>query len=260
MRVDGQVVVVTGAGSGIGAAMARRFAEEGAAAVVVSDLHRDSAQQVAAQCRGASGAQVGHARGVDVADAEDLRRLIDGVERDIGPIGLFCSNAGLGVRESDPSPATWQRLWDVHVMAHVHAARALVPRMQARRSGWLLSTASAAGLLSQFDAPYAVTKHAAVAYAEWLAIMHGGDGIGVSCLCPGAVDTPMLRAESAERQATVANGMAPMSPEEVADIVVQGLADERFLILTHPQVAQWVQRKAADPERWIRGMRRVQRT
>jgi len=146
------------------------------------------------------------------------------------------------------------------VMAHVHAVRALVPRMQARGSGWLLSTASAAGLLSQFDAPYAVTKHAAVAYAEWLAIMHGGDGIGVSCLCPGAVDTPMLRAESAERQATVANGMVPMSPEDVADIVVQGLADERFLILTHPQVAQWVQRKAADPERWIRGMRRVQRT
>jgi NAD(P)-dependent dehydrogenase (short-subunit alcohol dehydrogenase family) len=194
MRVNDKIVVVTGAGSGIGAAMARRFAAEGAAAVVVADVQPEAAQQVAANCRGPSDIGVGHARRVDVADAADIHRLIDGVERDIGPIGLFCSNAGLGVRESDPPPQTWQRLWDVHVMAHVHAARALIPRMQASGGGWLLSTASAAGLMSQFDAPYAVTRHAAVAYAEWLAIMHGGDGIGVSCLCaaqgggPGAVD------------------------------------------------------------------------
>src|SRR5438874_6002691 len=174
MHVKDRIVVVTGAGSGIGAAMARRFAAEGARAVIVADIDLGSAQQTAAGCRPA----VGRARHVDVADAQDLERLIDDTERDVGPIDLFCSNAGLGVREgSDPTPATWQRLWDVHVMAHVHAARALVPRMRLRGGGWLLSTASAAGLLSQPDAPYAVTKHAAVAYAEWLAIMHGGEGI-----------------------------------------------------------------------------------
>jgi len=258
MRVDDQVVVVTGGASGIGAALARRFAVEGARAVVVADLQLPTAAQVAAQCRDGAGRTVGLARSLDVANAAALQRLVDEVERSVGPIGLFCSNAGLGVREgAHPPPATWQRLWDVHVMAHVHAAEALLPRMKARGGGWLLHTASAAGLLSQPDAPYAVTKHAAVAYAEWLAITHGGAGIGVSCLCPGAVDTPMLRAESPERQAAMAGDAAPMAPEQVADVVVQALADERFLILTHPPMAQWVQRKAADPERWIRGMRRA---
>jgi NAD(P)-dependent dehydrogenase (short-subunit alcohol dehydrogenase family) len=257
MRLTDKTVVITGAGSGIGAAMARRFAAEGARAVMVADLDLVSAREVAAQCTDGSGRCVGTAERVDVADAAEVERLIEHTERTLGPIDLFCSNAGLGARGGTELPAsTWQRLWDVHVMAHVHAARVLVPRMRARGGGWLLSTASAAGLLSQFDAPYAVTKHAAVALAEWLAITHGGDGIGVSCLCPGTVDTPLLRAESAERQAAMASGDAPMSPEAVADIVVQGLAEERFLILTHPQMAQWVQRKAQDPERWIRGMRR----
>lgn len=253
MQVKGQVVVVTGAGSGIGAALARRFAAEGARAIVVADLDLAAAQRVAAECAG-----VGRAARVDVADAADLERLIVDTEAGVGPIGLFCSNAGVGVHGGvDLPPSAWQRLWDIHVMATVHAARALVPRMRERGGGWLLVTASAAGLLSQFDAPYAVTKHAAVALAEWLAIRHGGEGLGVSCLCPGAVDTPLLRAESAERQAAMASGGPPMPPQQVADIVVQALADERFLILTHPEMAQWLQRKAAEPERWIRGMRRA---
>lgn len=143
-------------------------------------------------------------------------------------------------------------------MAHVHAARALVPRMTARpQGGWLLFTASAAGLLSQPDAPYAVTKHAAVAHAEWLAITHGGQGLGVSCLCPGAVDTPMLRAEPEPRLQAMLAGQQPMGADAVAEIVVRGLHDERFLILTHPQLSEWEARKVADRERWIRGMRRA---
>ncbi|MFO1274203.1 MAG: SDR family oxidoreductase [Rubrivivax sp.] len=257
MRVEGKVVVVTGAGSGIGAAMARRFASEGASAVVVADLHLEAAQAVAAECTSRDGNRVGHAHAIDVADADALRALIERVEAAVGPIGLFCSNAGLGLRSGEPVTAeVWQRLWDVHVQAHVTAADALVPRMLARGGGWLLCTASAAGLLTQFDAPYAVTKHAAVAYAEWLSIRYGDEGLGVSCLCPGAVDTPLLRAETPERLASMAAGVAPMSPDAVADAVVQGLAEERFLILTHPQVADWMQRKAAEPQRWIRGMRR----
>lgn len=258
MRVQGQVVVVTGGGSGIGAAMARRFAAEGARAVVVADLQARAAEEVAAQCTGADGAVVGQAQVIDVADAEALQALILRTEGDVGPIGLFCSNAGLGVRPgSMTSQDTWQRLWDVHVMAHVVAAEALVPRMLARGGGWLLATASAAGLLSQFDAPYAVTKHAAVAYAEWLSIKYGDQGLGVSCLCPGTVDTPLLRAEAPQRREAMANGMPPMSPEAVAEVVVQGLADERFLILPHREVGTWMQHKAADPQRWIRGMRRM---
>jgi NAD(P)-dependent dehydrogenase (short-subunit alcohol dehydrogenase family) len=261
VKVEGRTVVVTGAGSGIGAAMARRFAAEGARAVIVADLALDAARAVAEGCRDASGHSVGHAHRLDVADAAATEALIDSVERRHGPIGLFCANAGLGLPGGrEPDAATWQRLWDVHVMAHVHAARVLLPRWHERAAaepkGWLLITASAAGLLSQPDAPYAVTKHAAVAFAEWLAIQHGGEGVGISCLCPGAVDTPLLRAESAERQKLMNAGEAPMPPETVADIVVQGLADERFLILTHPQVAQWVQRKAADPERRIHGIRK----
>lgn len=253
MKVGARVVVATGGGSGIGAALARRFAAEGASAVVVADRDAAAAQAVAAQCAG-----VGHARGLDVTDGAATEALVAEVEATLGPIALFCANAGVGVPEGAyPADVVWQRLWQVHVMAHVHAARALVPRMTARpEGGWLLVTASAAGLLSQPDAPYAVTKHAAVAHAEWLAISHGGQGLGVSCLCPGAVDTPMLRAEPGTRLNAMLAGQAPMGADAVADVVVRGLADERFLILTHPQVGEWEARKIADRERWIRGMRR----
>lgn len=262
MNVTDRTVVITGAGSGIGAALARRFAAEGAKAVVIVDLDLAAATAVAADCRDTSGRVVGVAMPLDVADGAATEALIDEVEARHGPIGLYCANAGLGVRgDTEPDAATWQRLWDVHLMAHVQAARVLLPRMRRRAgtadSGWLLFTASAAGLLSQPDAPYAVTKHAAVAHAEWLAIRHGGEGVGVSCLCPGVVDTPMLRAESAEVQALMNAGEAPLSPEAVAEIVVRALADERFLILTHPQVSEWEARKVADRERWIRGMRRA---
>jgi NAD(P)-dependent dehydrogenase (short-subunit alcohol dehydrogenase family) len=263
MKVDGRTVVVTGGGSGIGAALARRFAAEGARAVVVADLRLEAAQAVAAQCRGPRGEPVGHAAALDAADGAAVERLVDETERAHGPIGLFCANAGVGVPDGPyPADATWQRLWDVHLMGHVHAARALLPRMRPRagtaQAGWLLFTASAAGLLSQPDAPYAVTKHAAVAHAEWLAIRHG-DAVGVSCLCPGAVDTPMLRAEPESRRAAMTAGQAALAPDEVAAIVVRALDEGRFLILTHPQMAQWVRGKAEDPERWIGAMRKAWR-
>jgi NAD(P)-dependent dehydrogenase (short-subunit alcohol dehydrogenase family) len=254
MRVAVRVVVVTGGGSGIGAALARRFAAEGASVVVVADRDAAAAARVAADC-----GAVGHAATLDVRDGAATAALVEQLEARHGPIGLYCANAGLGVPEGAyPADAVWQRQWEVHVMAHVHAARALVPRMTARaEGGWLLFTASAAGLLSQPDAPYAVTKHAAVAHAEWLAIAHGGQGLGVSCLCPGAVDTPMLRAEPEPRLNAMLADQAPMSATEVADVVVRGLDEERFLMLTHPQVGEWEARKIADRERWIRGMRRA---
>lgn len=249
MKLAGAVVVITGGGSGIGAAMAQRFMNEGAAHVVVSDRDADAAQAVA-QAIG------GHAVAADVAQECQTRALIDWAEAHCGPIDLFCANAGMTARGGVELPdAQWQQLWQVNVMAHVHAARALVPRMLKRGRGHLLFTASAAGLLSQFDAPYAVTKHAAVALAEWLSITHGGQGLGVSCLCPQGVDTPMLRAEDDTRRALMSQGL--LSADMVAEAVVRGLEAGDFLILPHPEVAVYMQRRGDDHARWLHSMRRL---
>lgn len=250
MQLQDKLVVVTGGGSGIGAALARRFAAEGARAVVVADRDAAGAQRVAA-------AISGHAAALDVAEPQAIADLVDRVEAQHGAIDLFCSNAGITAIGGPELPdADWLRVMDVNLMAHVRAARALLPRMLARGGGTLLNTASAAGLLSQFDAPYAVSKHAAVAFAEWLSITYGDRGIRVSCLCPGAVDTPLLQAETQARRALLSRGL--MDADAVAGCVVQGLAEERFLILPHGFVQEQVRRKAEDPERWLRGMRRVQ--
>ncbi|MDM0071028.1 SDR family oxidoreductase [Variovorax sp. J31P207] len=250
MELKDKVVVVTGGASGIGAAMARRFVQEGARAVVVADRHGAQAAALATAIGGQSAE-------VDVTVEAELLRLIDQTEARHGAIDLFCSNAGITARGGPELPdADWLRVMDVNLMAHVHAARALLPRMLARGDGYLLQTASAAGLLSQFDAPYAVSKHAAVAFAEWLSISYGGRGIGVSCLCPGGVDTPLLDAETPERRALMAEGI--VSAEAVAQAVVDGLREERFLILPQDFIREQMQRKAADPERWLRGMRRWQ--
>ena len=255
MKLAGKVVVVTGGGSGIGAALCRRFSLEGAARVVAVDLNE-------AEARSVSESVGGLAYGCDVSSEAALVEVIDDVERRVGPIDLFCSNAGLCIQDPDPEDplssdnAMWQRNWDVHVMAHVYAARALAPRMAARGGGWLLNTISAAGLLAQLgNGPYSASKHAAVGLAEALAIQLADKGIGVSILCPQAVRTPM--AVGAEKFAAGVDGI--ISPEEVADCVVEGLGAERFLILPHPQVLEYMRRKGQDYDRWLGGMRRLHR-
>lgn len=250
MQLENKVIVITGGGSGIGAAMARRFAAEKARAIVVADLNLENAQRVAEAIGGI-------ARKVDVANEADIVSLIEATEKDVGPIDLFCSNAGIGLgRGLEASNEEWNTILGVNVLAHVYAARHLVPRMAARGGGYLLNTASAAGLLSQIGSvTYAVTKHAAVSLAEWISITHGDEGIKVSVLCPQAVDTPMIAGTEAGGVAGV-DGI--MSPEAVADVVVEGLAEEKFLILPHPSVREYIQRKAGDYDRWLAGMRKLQ--
>jgi NAD(P)-dependent dehydrogenase (short-subunit alcohol dehydrogenase family) len=250
MDVRDKVVVVTGAASGIGGALARRFAAEGAATVVAADIDGDGAV-AAAEAIG------GVAATVDVAQESAIAALVDETERDVGPIDLFCSNAGIlaigGVEQPDDA---WRRSLDVNVMAHMWAARHLVPRMIERGGGHLLNTASAAGLLIQIGSgPYTMTKHAAVGFAEWLSVTYGDRGIGVSVLCPQAVDTRMTAGIEGGGVAGV-DGM--LSPEAVADAVIEGLRADRFLILPHPEVAEYERRKVADRERWLAGMRRLQ--
>jgi NAD(P)-dependent dehydrogenase (short-subunit alcohol dehydrogenase family) len=253
MELAGRHVVVTGAGRGIGRALALRFADEGARAVVVSDLDEATAQAVAQEAGGlAVTADVGH--------EEDVRALIARAEEANGPIDLFFSNAGITGPSGGPEilDADWDLLWRVNTLSHVWAARALLPGMLERGEGYLASTASAAGLLAQLGAlGYTVTKHAAVAVAEWLSMTYGDRGIRVSCLCPQYVRTPMvtdgeLPVEKLEQVATI------LEPEQVADVVVEGIREERLLILPHPEVGTYMSQRGDDHERWLRGMRRLQ--
>ena len=250
MLVKDRIVVVTGAASGIGRALARRFAAEGAKLVVCSDRNGDGVRAVAEEVGGI-------AFTTDVSKEADIKHMIDTVEAEQGPIDLFCSNAGIGIGGgAEVSDEAWQRIWDINVMAHVWAARHMVPLMAARGEGYLLNTASAAGLLSQIgSAPYAVTKHAAVGLAEWLAITHGDKGIRVSVLAPQAVRTAMT-AGNPDGVASV-DGM--IEPEAVAEACVRAIEAEDFLILPHPEVLEYMRRKAADYNRWIGGMRKLQR-
>lgn len=250
MQLRDKVIVVTGGAKGIGRALCRRFAAEGARGIVVADLDANAASQVAAEIGGLAAA-------ADVGVEAEVVRLVERATATYGPIDLFCSNAGIAVEGSvEASDADWQRIWQVNVMAHVYAARAVLPGMIARGQGYLLQTASAAGLLTQIgSAPYSVTKHAAVSLAEWLAITYADRGIKVSCLCPLGVWTNMLRDTSAG-VGEMLRGSA-IEPEVVAEAVVAGLAEERFLILPHPEVAEFFRRKGDDYERWLRGMRRL---
>ena len=252
MNLKDKVTVVTGGANGIGAALSRRFAQEGAR-VVIGDLEFDKAQSLAAEINGL-------AVKTDVSQEADIINLVQQANAAYGPVDLFASNAGIGGPRGgiEASNEGWQQIWEINLMAHVYAARAVLPQMLERGSGYLLNTASAAGLLSQIGAaPYAVTKHAAVAFAEWLAITYGDRGIKVSCLCPQGVRTRMLEGEVLAGIGQFLRDSA-LDPVAVAETVVQAIATEQFLILPHPEVAKYMQNKAGDYDRWLRGMRKLQ--
>ena len=252
MDIKDRVIIVTGAASGIGKALAERFAKGGARAVVAADLDGAGAEAVAAAIGGLG-------MKVDVSNEAEVQQLVQTATARLGRVDVFCSNAGIIARaDEDASNAQWQRHWDVNVMAHVYAARAVLPQMLERGEGYLVQTASAAGLLSQVNAaPYSVTKHAAVGFAEWLSIAHGDRGIRVSCLCPQGVLTPMLMGKDGMQRAHSFLGAGAVSPELVAEEVVKAMREERFLVLPHAEVLTFMQRKTADYDRWLGGMRRL---
>jgi NAD(P)-dependent dehydrogenase (short-subunit alcohol dehydrogenase family) len=254
VELQDKVVVVTGGASGIGAALCRRFATEGARAVVVADLDADGARAVAEEIGGT-------AASTNVAVEADLHALVAQTVDAHGPIDLFCSNAGIGGGGGIEVPdEQWHLIWQVNTMAHLYAARAVLPTMLARGEGYLLNTVSAAGLLTNLgNAQYSVSKHAALGLAEWLAITYGDAGIRVSVLCPQGVRTPMLLggADIGDDAATMLLAGA-IEPEQVAEVVIEGLRAETFLILPHPEVKDYLQRKTADYDRWLAGMRRLQ--
>lgn len=255
MELRDRVAVVTGGAKGIGFALAEAFLAEGAAGVAVVDLVQADVDAAVARL-GAKA--VGFA--ADVSSREALATIVSRVEVALGPIDLFVSNAGIGTGMGvDATDEAWDRIWKVNVLAHVYAAEAVLPSMLARGEGYLLSTASAAGLLSQIgDLPYSVTKHAAVAVAEWLAITYGDQGITVSCLCPQGVRTDLLANAMGHSSVETVVSQGLLEPAEVAAAVVAGIGTEEFLILPHPEVADYYQRRATDPDRWLKGMSRLQ--
>lgn len=259
MELANRSVVITGAGSGIGRALAERFAAEQPRALILADRDGDAAQEVA---RGIG--ELAHAIEVDVGSEPEVRRLVERAREVAGPLDLFCSNAGIpgpGGGPLEASDEDWERAWRINVMAHVWAARAVLPEMLDRGEGYLISTASAAGILTQVGAMvYSVTKHAAVAVAEWLSITYGDAGIRVSCVCPLGVRTPMLEGaleDSVGGAALLRDEL--LEPAEVAEAVLAGIREERLLIFPHPQVAKYMAFKAGDNERWLDGMRRMVR-
>ncbi len=247
MKVTDKVVVVTGGASGIGRAFCRRFAREGARGITVADINENGALAVADEIKGLG-------LKCDVSHEDDIINVVERTEEKYGPVDLFCSNAGISVRGGlELSNEIWQKMWEVHVMAHVYAARAVIPRMIERGGGFLLNVASAGGLLNTTgSSSYATTKHAAVGLAENIAIMYGDQGIKVSVVCPQAVRTGMTREE-----VSVAAVDGRLEPETVADSVIEALADERFLILPHPEVKTYLERKTSDYDRWLLGMRKL---
>jgi NAD(P)-dependent dehydrogenase (short-subunit alcohol dehydrogenase family) len=247
VEASGRVVVVTGGGSGIGAALCRAFANAGAAVVVVADIDAAAARAVADEVDGVAVC-------ADVTREADVRELVQRTIDGHGRVDIYCSNAGVAVTGGEDAPdADWDRSWEVHVMAHVYAARAVLPAMLERGEGYIVGTASAAALLNHLSsAPYAATKAAALSFMEWLAITYRSRGIRVSALCPQGVRTPML-AEAGDDHFLVAGALEPAA---VAESVVAAVHDERFLILPHPEVQEYFRRKASDYDRWLAGMQR----
>jgi len=254
MKLAGRTAVVTGAGGGIGRALALRCAEEGAR-VAVTDISEESLTRVGEELG------AGHlAVTADVTDQGAVDDLLSRVGSELGPVDVFFANAGVAIGE-DPVETpddVWDLAFSVNVRAHIIAARRLLPGWLDRGEGYFVATASAAGLLTQIgSAPYAVTKHAAVAFAEWLSVTYGDRGIRVSCLCPMGVRTAMLQGGELSHRVVMAAG-AVLEPEQIADAVIEAIDQERFLILPHPEVLTFFQRKAMDYDRWLAGMRRLQ--
>lgn len=266
MDMKDRVAVITGSGRGIGRAIAHRLHAAGARGVVIADVLADDVASTTAEL---NAVRPGTALGVvaDIATPQGNKDLIDKAEAAFGPIDLFFANAGIGAGEYLDTPDdVWDRVMQVNTMSHIYAARLLVPGWLARGEGYFCSTASAAGLLTQIgSAPYAVSKHAAVAFAEWLSVTYGSQGVRVSCLCPMGVNTKLLNGSAEEGAvdtnvgaATVKMAGAVLEPEDVAEVVYQTILAETFLILPHPEVKTFLQRKADDVDRWITGMRRLQ--
>ena len=252
MQIQGKVVIVTGGANGIGRALCRRFAKENAQAVIVADIDSQGTTRIADEIKGL-------AAKCDVSKEAEIQSLVAMATEKFGRVDIFCSNAGIGTGGGPEAPnREWERSWEINVMAHIYAARAVLPQMLARKEGYLLQTVSAAGLLTQIgSAPYSVTKHAALGFAEWLAITYGDEGIRVSALCPQGVKTDMLLKAQFAGGAFLLEGA--LEPEQVAGDVVKAMAEEKFLILPHPEAAKYFQNKANDYDRWIRGMRKLMR-
>jgi NAD(P)-dependent dehydrogenase (short-subunit alcohol dehydrogenase family) len=254
MKLDGRTVVITGGAGGIGRALALRCAEEGAR-VAVTDISAEGLARVGEELGSGHMAVVG-----DVTDEASLSGMLERVESELGPVEVFFANAGVAIGEDpiDTPDEVWDLAFEVNVRAHIRAARKLLPGWLERGEGYFVATASAAGLITQIgSAPYAVTKHAAVAFAEWLSVTYGDRGIRVSCLCPMGVRTAMLQGGELSHRVVKAAG-AVLEPEEVAGVVVEAIEQERFLILPHPEVLTFFQRKGMDYDRWLAGMRRLQ--
>ncbi len=257
MELADKVAVITGAGSGIGRSLATAFAAEGARAIVCTDLNGENAAETAAMV-----GDTATSAALDVGDERAVEQLVVDTIAAHGRIDVFVSNAGYGLRGGLDLPTDeWQRMMNVHTWSHLYAARAVVPGMIEQGGGYLLNTASAAGLLTQMDSgPYAVSKHAAVAFAEWVLINHGDQGIGVSVLCPQAVRTNILGPRALEKSSNVearqAAGDGILEPDDVAQACLEAMREERFLVLPHAEVATYFERKANDYDRWLRGMRR----
>jgi NAD(P)-dependent dehydrogenase (short-subunit alcohol dehydrogenase family) len=258
MDLEGRVVVVTGAAGGIGGALVRELVERGARSVIAADLDEGGVARLSEEL----GATRVEPRRLDVSDEQATRALIEDVERTTGPIEVWFANAGVATGGGpEAEDEVWNLQWRVNLMSHVYAARALLPGWIERGEGHLVTTASMAGILSTAgDAPYTATKHAAVGFAEWLAFTYGAQGVRVSCICPGAVDTAMLRAGAsgdADKASAVIGGGEVLAPEQAAQRIVAGVQEDRFLILTHPEMHKFIVGKAEDRERWIRGMTKL---
>jgi NAD(P)-dependent dehydrogenase (short-subunit alcohol dehydrogenase family) len=254
MQIKGKVVVVTGGANGIGRALCLRFAQEGARLVAVSDIDEDNGFKVMQELGEGRGAFVA----ADVSKESQVKFLVDTVTEVAGQVDIFCSNAGIAVAGGpEATDHEWKRSWEINTMSHVYAARGVLPQMLERKQGYLVQTISAAGLLTSLgSAPYAVTKHAALGFAEWLAITYGEQGIRVSALCPQGVHTNMLKSDHPGTKMLLEGAI---EPEQVADDVVKAITEERFMILPHPEAGKYFQNKANDYDRWIRGMMKLQR-